>query len=235
MMNVSIIGAGRVGTSLGYALSKKEYRIKALSCKTTSSAKESRKIIGEGKVLADNAQTAREGDLVFMCLPDEEIKRVTKELAASDIDWLNKYVFHCSGLLTSEILKPLKDQEAFTGSFHPIQAFSQGYGKLVSSLPGLTLIIGSFFGMVMLNAFVLTTLDTGTRLGRFVFSELFRKKAPLFQNRWMASLIILAFAAVLGATEGYKAIALHPVPCSTSTSYSSSRGTQGTRLKSHVA
>ena len=50
MMNVSIIGAGRVGTSLGYALSKKGYRIKALSCKTTSSAKESRKIIGEGKV-----------------------------------------------------------------------------------------------------------------------------------------------------------------------------------------
>ena len=125
MMNVSIIGAGRVGTSLGYALSKKGHRIKALSCKTISSAKESRKIIGEGKVLTDNAQTAREGDLVFMCLPDEEIVRVTKELAVSDVDWLNKYVFHCSGLLTSEILKPLKDQEAFTGSFHPIQAFSQ--------------------------------------------------------------------------------------------------------------
>ena len=125
MMKVSIIGAGRVGTSLGYALSKKGYRIKALSCKTTSSAKESRKIIGEGKVLTDNAQAARAGDLVFMCLPDEEIRRVTKELAVSDVDWLNKYVFHCSGLLTSEILSPLKDKEAFTGSFHPVQAFSQ--------------------------------------------------------------------------------------------------------------
>lgn len=88
----------------------------------------------------------------------------------------------------------------------PIKAFATGYGKLVSSLPGLTLVIGSFFGMVMLNAFVLTTLDTGTRLGRFIFSELLGKKAPFFRNRWAASALILVFAAILGATESYKAI-----------------------------
>ena len=51
----------------------------------------------------------------------------------------------------------------------PIMTFATGYGKLLSSLPALTLAMGSFFGMVMLNAFVLTTLDTGTRLGRFIF------------------------------------------------------------------
>jgi len=88
----------------------------------------------------------------------------------------------------------------------PIKAFATGYGKLVSSLPGLTLVIGSFFGMVMLNAFVLTSLDTGTRLGRFIFSELLGKKAPFFRNRWAASALILVFAAILGATESYKAI-----------------------------
>jgi carbon starvation protein len=88
----------------------------------------------------------------------------------------------------------------------PIQAFATGYGKFVSSLPAVTLVIGSFFGMVMLNAFVLTTLDTGTRLGRFIFSELLGKKVAVFKNRWMASAIILIFAALLGATEGYKAI-----------------------------
>jgi predicted short-subunit dehydrogenase-like oxidoreductase (DUF2520 family) len=129
-MNVSIIGAGRVGTSLGYALSKKGYRIKALSCKTTASAKESKKIIGEGKALIDNNKTAKEGDLVFICLPDEEIARVTKELAGSDVAWLDKFVFHCSGLLTSKVLKPLKDKKAFTASFHPIQAFSQKRASL---------------------------------------------------------------------------------------------------------
>ena len=88
----------------------------------------------------------------------------------------------------------------------PIRAFAAGYGTLTSSLPGITLVLGSFFGMVMLNAFVLTTLDTGTRLGRFIFSELTGEKIHLFNNRWIASAIILVFAALLGVTEGYKAI-----------------------------
>lgn len=88
----------------------------------------------------------------------------------------------------------------------PINAFATGYGRIVSSLPTITFLYGAFFGMVMLNAFVLTTLDTGTRLGRFIFSELLGKEASVFKNRWIASAIILVFAALMGATEGYKAI-----------------------------
>jgi carbon starvation protein len=97
-------------------------------------------------------------------------------------------------------------QYLMTSVGDPIKAFATGYGRIISSLPGISLTIGSFFGMVMLNAFVLTTLDTGTRLGRLIFSELTHKKAPLFKNRWAASAIILIFASLLGATEGYKAI-----------------------------
>ena len=88
----------------------------------------------------------------------------------------------------------------------PITAFATGYGRLVSSLPGITVILGGFFGMVMLNAFVLTTLDTGTRLGRFIFTELLGDRGRIFRNRWTASAIILVLASALGATEGYKAI-----------------------------
>ena len=88
----------------------------------------------------------------------------------------------------------------------PIQAFATGYGRFLSAIPGITLVIGAFFGMVMLNAFVLTTLDTGTRLGRFIFSEMAGKKSRLLQNRWFASAVILIMASLLGATEGYKAI-----------------------------
>jgi carbon starvation protein len=103
----------------------------------------------------------------------------------------------------------LKSQFGFqylmTTAGDPITAFATGYGRMISSLPGLTLSIGSFFGMVMLNAFVLTTLDTGTRLGRFIFSEMTGRVA-LFKNRWVASSVILIFASLLGATEGYKVI-----------------------------
>lgn len=97
-------------------------------------------------------------------------------------------------------------QYLMTSVGDPIRAFATGYGRIVSSLPTITLALGSFFGMVMLNAFVLTTLDTGTRLGRLIFSELLGKKTSVFRNRWASSFIILLFASVMGATEGYKAI-----------------------------
>lgn len=124
MNEISIIGAGRLGTSLGVALSKKGYRIKFLSCRTSLSAEESRKIIGEGKASTDNTLAARAGDIVILSLPDEEIVKVTKELADTDINWSEKFIFHCSGLLSSEILKSLKAKGALTASIHPVQSFA---------------------------------------------------------------------------------------------------------------
>jgi carbon starvation protein len=97
-------------------------------------------------------------------------------------------------------------QYLMTSLGDPIQAFATGYGRFISSLPGLSLTMGLFFGMIMLNAFVLTTLDTGTRLGRFILTELVGQKIPLFRNRWVASSMIIILAAFLGVTEGYKAI-----------------------------
>lgn len=97
-------------------------------------------------------------------------------------------------------------QYLMTSVGDPIKAFATGYGRMISTLPGISLAIGSFFGMVMLNAFVLTSLDTGTRLGRLIFSEMLEKKVRFLKNRWASSSVILLFAALLGATEGYKAI-----------------------------
>jgi len=88
----------------------------------------------------------------------------------------------------------------------PIKAFATGYGKLISTIPGITLSFASFFGMIMLNSFVLTSLDTSTRLGRFISTELLGNKIPVFKNRWMASALILFLAAFLGVTESYKVI-----------------------------
>ena len=101
---------------------------------------------------------------------------------------------------------PFGFQYLMTSLGDPIRAFATGYGRFISSIPGLTLTMGLFFGMVMLNAFVLTTLDTGARLGRFIFSELLSHRVPVFKNRWVSSAVILIFAGVLGGTEGYKAI-----------------------------
>ncbi len=86
----------------------------------------------------------------------------------------------------------------------PIIAFASGYGKMVSSIPGMTLVAGMFIGMLMLNAFVITTLDTSTRLARFLIGELTGFKG--IGNRWIAAIITILFAAYLGASGSYKTI-----------------------------
>ena len=62
------------------------------------------------------------------------------------------------------------------------------------------------FGILMLNAFVLTSLDTAVRLSRFVFQEAIAKDVKPFNNRWLASFIGVAIAWAFAATNSWKVI-----------------------------
>lgn len=93
----------------------------------------------------------------------------------------------------------------------PIVAFATGLGRLVDALPGLTAPMGLFFGMLMINAFVITTLDTSTRLARFVLQELGCGRGPRIVrrglgNRWIATGLTVLAAGWLGASDSYARI-----------------------------
>jgi len=122
---MAIIGAGRLGTSLGVALKKNGYPIKALSCLSLSSARESSRLIGEGQPYTDNLKAAGTSRIIIITVPDDKIKKSAEELAAGIPDWEEKLVWHCSGLLPSRILDPLKAKGALTASVHPVQAFAK--------------------------------------------------------------------------------------------------------------
>jgi predicted short-subunit dehydrogenase-like oxidoreductase (DUF2520 family) len=124
MADIVIIGAGRLGTSLGRALAGRGHKIRALTCRRKESAAESRAIIGQGRAMTDNAAAARQGTVILLCLPDEEIPRVASRLARSRVDWRGKFVFHTSGLLPSRVLEPLQKKGALIASIHPVQAFA---------------------------------------------------------------------------------------------------------------
>jgi predicted short-subunit dehydrogenase-like oxidoreductase (DUF2520 family) len=123
MKNIAIIGAGRLGASLGYSLSKKGFTIKTFSCRSIASAKDSQQTIGQGTASTNNVQTADQGEIVFLTVPDDEIEHVVQELASSSLNWEEKIVFHCSGLLTSRALDPLQSKGAQTASVHPCFSF----------------------------------------------------------------------------------------------------------------
>lgn len=123
MNTFSIIGTGRLGTSLALALSKKGWTIRSLADKSLSAAQESRKIVGAGKATADWLGAA-DAAVLFLCIPDEEIEKTAARLARGRVDWRGKVVFHTSGILSSKTLLPLKRRGASIASFHPIQSFS---------------------------------------------------------------------------------------------------------------
>ncbi|MCD6412576.1 MAG: carbon starvation protein A [Elusimicrobia bacterium] len=74
-----------------------------------------------------------------------------------------------------------------------IGTFAAGFGALTKPIFGS---FGIFFAMLILNAFVMTTLDTATRITRYIGVELFGKAlgVKFLKNNVLMTVIIVIFA-----------------------------------------
>lgn len=86
----------------------------------------------------------------------------------------------------------------------PVPAFSLGVAKFLNAIPllGIPVNIGKSFTALAVSAFALTSLDTATRLARFIFQEFFdvkdnTAKSSIFQNRYVATTITVVLGAAL--------------------------------------
>lgn len=80
---------------------------------------------------------------------------------------------------------------------NPLDLFSKGFGRITAGITGN---YGSIFAMMLLNAFILTTLDTSTRITRYLINELIGEK-----NRYAVTAVVLFFAGALAFSgEGEK-------------------------------
>ncbi len=75
-----------------------------------------------------------------------------------------------------------------------IETFAKGYGQITKPIFGAS--NGYLIAMVMINAFVLTTLDSATRIGRYIGEELFGEglKIKFMKNRYFSTIIIIIIA-----------------------------------------
>jgi carbon starvation protein len=92
----------------------------------------------------------------------------------------------------------------------PLQVYAAGMGRFLGTF-GLPQSLGAHFGLLALSTFLLTTLDTCTRLARYVFQEFLgwdNRRAGL---RWAATAATLSLPAVLLFTTLHDA-AGNPVP-----------------------
>jgi len=86
-----------------------------------------------------------------------------------------------------------------------IQAFGTGFGNIVGKvgIPFLGAALSALLGATMVKTFVMTSLDTSTRLGRFVFGETIAKNIPLLRNRIVSTLVLLIPAYILAVSNSY--------------------------------
>ncbi len=78
-----------------------------------------------------------------------------------------------------------------------IGTFATGYGQVISRI--FSPDVGKMLAIVMINAFVLTTLDTATRITRYISEELFVDcwKIKVFKNRYFATFFVILVAGYL--------------------------------------
>jgi len=96
------------------------------------------------------------------------------------------------------------------GTEGPIALFSQGIGNVIHSL-GISATHGTTFTALAVSAFVLTSLDTATRLARFAFQEFFSPKTGeppsiLNTSRYIGTLVTVALSAILALSGQWKII-----------------------------
>jgi predicted short-subunit dehydrogenase-like oxidoreductase (DUF2520 family) len=165
---ISIVGAGRVGRTLGHRLRTLGWRIGAVVTRSPATARAAVRAIGAGtpwpalgasnKVFTGSPHQRREkpgletgalaaealdailrADVILFSTPDDALAATIRVLAQiGGAGWRGRIVLHTSGTLDRSVLAPLARLGASTGSLHPMQAFS---GAIIPKLSSVTFAI----------------------------------------------------------------------------------------------
>ncbi|KTD46620.1 Rossmann-like domain protein [Legionella rubrilucens] len=124
MAVINIIGAGRVGQTLAWLLSREQgIKIGFVCNQTETSARAALQFIGQGK-WCPAIEELPPADITFITTPDSCIATACAALSQSDLK-PGSIVVHCSGALTSDALDAVRVNGCYTASIHPLRSFAQ--------------------------------------------------------------------------------------------------------------
>lgn len=136
-LTITCVGAGRLGTTLCRLLQEQQSTISISIGQVLNNSLESSlravEFIGGGAAAKDSQQL-KPADLWLISTPDDAIQEVSEALAQSGVLAPGNIVFHCSGSLSSKILR-LPDDQCYRASVHPTHSFANP-AKSVSTFPG---------------------------------------------------------------------------------------------------
>jgi predicted short-subunit dehydrogenase-like oxidoreductase (DUF2520 family) len=139
-MKVAIVGAGRVGTCVGVLLTRAGHRVVAVSGRGPTRDRALR-FLPDARVL-EPAATAREGELIFVGMPDDLIAGTVASIAADGALHEGQFVAHGSGALGLDVLTPARESGARRLGIHPLQAIPDvGHG--LDRIPGCAIAVAA--------------------------------------------------------------------------------------------
>jgi predicted short-subunit dehydrogenase-like oxidoreductase (DUF2520 family) len=122
---IAILGAGRVGRSLGRRLRLLGWKIGAVVTRSEAGARRAVRFIGGGTPHGKMTRQLLASPIILVATPDGVLPQVARELARIGGEELRgKIVLHTSGALDSRVLAPVRACGAAVGSLHPLQSFS---------------------------------------------------------------------------------------------------------------
>ncbi len=134
-VSVSIVGAGRLGTALAERLAAAGYNIsEIIICANRQSLSDAKQLARkvETQLLAFREAELTAG-LVWFCVPDAEISKAATALLSHK--WKGKIAVHSSGVLTSDVLSPLRQKGGHIASAHPLMTFVRGSVPQLERVP----------------------------------------------------------------------------------------------------
>jgi predicted short-subunit dehydrogenase-like oxidoreductase (DUF2520 family) len=131
---IAIVGAGNLGTALAVSLRDAGFKIDAVMARSSASLAKARRVanlVGARPVIDPRAIRAK---WIWFCVPDSQISRVASGFAEQS-EWKGKVALHASGVLTSDVLAPLRRQGAVVASVHPLMTFVPGSQPALAGVP----------------------------------------------------------------------------------------------------
>ncbi|MCX5849025.1 MAG: DUF2520 domain-containing protein [Deltaproteobacteria bacterium] len=131
--NFAIIGAGMVGTAIGFLLRKAGYKIIAIADKSPAARKRAL-LYMKGETFLKSREAVQKADCILITTPDDVISSACKDIALCPAI-KGKLVFHMSGAGGLDLLDAAKKAGAAVASVHPLQSFSS-IDQAIKNIPG---------------------------------------------------------------------------------------------------
>jgi predicted short-subunit dehydrogenase-like oxidoreductase (DUF2520 family) len=135
-LTVGVVGAGRVGTALGVALTQAGHRVVAAAAVSDRSLRRAAERLPDA-VLGTPQEVVEAADLVLLTVPDDALPNLTTGLVATGVTVTGKLVAHTSGRYGIGVLDPVTRAGGLPLALHPVMTFT-GRADDVNRLTGIS-------------------------------------------------------------------------------------------------